>query len=110
MSLTETIIVFGGVTLTVALLWLCWPLILAQLGNPMLWLGFLKSLLTTIIPILAKRGTPEQEAEAQRQYRQGGDGNIPLPADRPGRRKWLFGKGGLFGARDEKATTPKNQG
>lgn len=82
MSLTDFTIVFGGAAVLAVLLLIFGPAVLK----------FLPTYLKMIFPILGRRATPEQEAEAQRQYRQGGDGNIPLPAQDPKRKKSLFGK------------------
>jgi hypothetical protein len=92
-TLWQIIIVFGGL----GLLAIMAAVLLPQMTNPVFWLKLVPSILAAILPILAKRATPEQEAEGQRQYRQGGDGNVPLGHKRPGQRKWLFGKGGIFG-------------
>lgn len=98
MSGSETLIVFGGAVVLAVLLLIFGPAAVAK---------FLSTYLKMIFPILGRRASPELEAKAQEHSRQGGTGAIPLPDKRPGRRKWLFGKGGIFGARDEKATTPK---
>lgn len=63
------------------------------------WAGlfdFLKEMLQRLLPILLRRASPEQERASNEAYRRGEDHN-PLPANTPGRRKWLFGKGGIFG-------------
>lgn len=63
-----------------------------QIFNPLFW----AKVLSIVIPILARRGTPEQEEKANENYRRGGDGNIPLPAQDPKRKRSLFGKNGVL--------------
>lgn len=53
--------------------------------SPQFVLGLVKAVLESLGPALkqlGRRGTPEQEAKAQEDYRRGGTGNIPLPAQR----------------------------
>lgn len=48
--------------------------------------GLVRAILESLGPALkqlGRRGTPEQEKKAQEDYRRGGDGNIPLPSQRP---------------------------
>ena len=92
MNGAQAILVLAGL----ACLSILVAIVLMNWRNPFFWLSAFWKLAG---PVISKRGTPEQEKAANENYRRGGDGNIPLPAQRPG-------KGSIWGKIIAKKNAP----